>query len=717
MLRKGIAAAILGVALTLPATADEGMWLPFALQGELMEKMREAGLRLDAGDIYRPDTASLSDAVVGLGTEGRPFRHFCTGGLVSGQGLFITNHHCGYNYIQSHSTLQHDYLTDGFWAYTLAEELTNTGLTASILRRMEDVTARALAGTEGLEGEAADSALAANIAAIEAQAVEGTHLRAKVNPFYGGNEYYLSVYEIFTDVRLVGAPPSAIGKFGGDTDNWAWPRHTGDFSIFRIYAGPDNKPAPYSAENVPYRPDKHFEINTEGLKEGDFTFVMGYPGTTREYLPSHAIEYQQEVYNPIAIALAQERIETMKAFMEQDRGVRIQYSGKVAGAANGWKKSIGENLGLARFGVADLKREQERAFEAYAQANPGQGLADILPAYREAYARMSELIPTLLHYSHGALQVEASQLAGQMKALRRGDTLTDERRQALREAARAFFKDYHRPVDERIFAQMMARFDAAVPAADQPEEWRRLRGKHKGDHAAIARWVFDRTIYADSARLLAAIDSYQPKQAKALAADPMGALRDQLAGRYNELWDKMSGVSGQLPALHKRYIAALRAMEPGRQRFPDANSTFRVAYGKTAGYRPADGVAYTWQTTLDGIMEKDNPEIYDYDVPQRLRELATGADFGPYATPGGQLPVCFAATNHTTGGNSGSPVLDAQGRLLGLNFDRAWEGVMSDLHYEPGICRNIGVDIRYVLFVVDRYAGARNLIDEINAGR
>jgi hypothetical protein len=698
------------------ALADEGMWLPFKLKENTIGQMQEKGFKLEAEDIYSPDRPSFNDAVVGLGREGRPFSHFCTGGLISDKGLFVTNHHCGYGYIQRHSTLQNDYLTDGFWAYSLNEELTNTGLTASILRRMEDVTQLVFEGINVKHSnKERDSVMRSNMLSIEQKAIEGTHYFARVSPFYNGNEYYLSVYEIFNDVRLVGAPPSAIGKFGGDTDNWVWPRHTGDFSLFRIYAGPDNKPAPYSSENKPYVPDKYFEINGNGVKEGDFTFVMGYPGTTQQYLPSAAIAFQKNIENPIRIKLREIRIETMKDFMEQDRAVRIQYSSKVAGLANAWKKWIGEIQGLDRFEVVEQKKMLESRFFDFSKENAEY--KDVLNQYDEIYAQLSKITPYREYYNEGAYQIELIRFVHSLRELGNKSNSEINKKEYVT-VVRDFYKDYFLPIDKALFSKLMVQFEANVPVEYQPDYYKKIRKQFKGDLEKLGAWFFEKSVFADSAKLIKAINDFGAKNQKIIISDPAYLLYTGLQEIYENLLNPQFRVlERKLPALNKLYLEGLRKMQTEKTFYPDANSTFRIGYGQVYGYSPIDAVHYDWHTTLAGIMEKDNPDIYDYDVPKKLKELYKDKDFGPYTDAANKVAVCFAATNHTTGGNSGSPILDANGRIVGINFDRAWDGVMSDLYYNPQICRNISLDIRYIMFIVDKYAGAQNIIKELSIVR
>ncbi len=691
--------------------ADEGMWLPFKLKDGIINQMKEKGLTLEADDIYSLEKHGLSEAVVGLGVEGRPFRHFCTGGIISNQGLFITNHHCGYSFIQKHSTLQDDYLKDGFWAYSMEEELINTGLTVSILRKMEDVTQSVFKGVDDkMSVTERDSIVKENIKAIEKEAVEGNHYHAKVYSYYNGNEYYLSVYEIFNDVRLVGAPPSAIGNFGGDTDNWIWPRHTGDFALFRIYAGADNKPAPYSPDNKPYVPDKYFEINGKGLSENDFTFVMGYPGTTQQYLPSQAITLLKDYENPIRIELRDVRISIMKQFMAKDREVGIKYSSKLAGVANGWKKWIGEIQGLDRFDVVGQKKELENQFSNFAKSNPEY--QNILERFDFIYSELYKIAPLRVYYNEGPFQIELLKFTYQFSRLGvYSDSIDKER---LISQVREFYKDYYQPIDQEICARILDKFDSNVPLEYQPDYFKSIKKKHKGDFDKLANWFYSNSIFADSTKLIELINNYKQSKSKVVLNDPFYQLYTALLYTYSTLiGPQLRQLERELPDLEKRYVEGLRKMQTDKQFYPDANSSFRIAYGKTMGFKPVDAVYYEWHTTLDGVIEKGNLGVYDYVVPDKLKDLYKSNDFGTYTGEDGKVSVCFAATNHTTGGNSGSPVVDAHGRLVGINFDRAWEGVMSDMYYNPEICRNISIDIRFALFIIERYGEAQNILEEL----
>ena len=650
MKRFSLLAALLAL-WALPVRADEGMWLP-ALVSQRIEDMQAKGFRLSAEDIYSVNQASLKDAVVLFGSG-------CTGELVSSEGLLFTNHHCGYGYIQKHSSVEHDYLKDGFWARTRADELPNPGLTVRFLERMEDVTAAVLKGyKEKMTEEQRQALVKKNADRIKAQAVkEGNGLKASVEALYYGNQYFLFVFREYRDVRLVGAPPSSIGKFGGETDNWMWPRHTGDFSIFRIYAGKDNLPADYSESNVPYRPRMSLKISRAGVKEGDFTFVYGCPGSTQEYVHSEAVKYIQDISDPEKIALRTTRLNIMKKYMDQSQAVRIQYSSKYAGVANAWKKWQGEEKGLRKNHVVPVKQAYEKRFEEWAQGTRYEGLIGRLT---NLYAARNPLYRAYEYYRESVLTIERLQMAGNPRFNR---------------------KDYYQPIDEEMFVAMMTDFDQNVEDVYKPPYFLEKRAQY----GTMEAWRD--AVFADE------------NEARELSAALNEHFNSTIAPPVAELGKSIT-------LLYRDYMQGQMEFEPQKAFYPDANLTLRVAYGKVAGYRPVDAVWYNPVSTLRGIIEKDNPEIFDYNIPQTLRDI--------YAQGGHEdQPVCFLATNHTTGGNSGSPVLNADGNLVGINFDRVWEGTMSDLVYDPEICRNISLDVRYILFIIKEIGHAAYLLDEM----
>ena len=711
------ASAILASAF-LTVKADEGMWLP-SLISQRIGDMQAKGFRLSAEDIYSINQASLKDAVVLFGGG-------CTGELISSEGLLLTNHHCGYAQIQKHSSVEHDYLKDGFWAMDRSEELPNPGLEVWFLDRMEDVTGAVLDGYEpGMTEQQRDSVVRTNSEAIAGKAEkDGTGLRADVESLYYGNQYFLFVYRVFKDVRLVGAPPSSIGKFGGDTDNWMWPRHTGDFSIFRIYADKDNNPAEYSEDNVPYIPKKYFKISLGGVSEGDFTFIYGFPGRTQEYIVSEAVRYISEISDPHKIALRTLRLDIQDRYMSASQAVRIQYSSKNAAVSNSWKKWQGEMRGIRKMNTVETKKENERLFEEWAAGSEYSGIVgrlDSLYRLMEPYAFAAD------YYNETARAIELTSFAAEYaRRLEKaaGVSSPDEATQARESAKRlaaAFYKDYYMPIDKESFIALMDMFDRNIPSGFKPEYFTESMGRY-GSAEAWADSLFGNSVFSDSSALT--------KTVAAACADGVGTditlLTDDPAVEFGNEFRKwyMEGIrsvvqrlGSEITLLYRDYMKGQMEFNKDRAFYPDANLTLRVAYGTVQGYSPADGTYYLPMSTIEGIMQKDNPDIFDYNIPQRLRDIYAEKDYGEWTVTdaSGRLtvPVCFIATNHTSGGNSGSPVINADGDLIGINFDRVWEGTMSDIVFDPDLCRNISLDIRYVLFIIDKVAGAGHLLDEM----
>ena len=679
----------------VPALADEGMWVPALIQSRIKD-MKAKGFKLTAEDIYSINRSSLKDAVLLFGSG-------CTGEVISDEGLFLTNHHCGYYFIGSHSSVEHDYLTNGFWAMNRSEELPNPGLTVSFLIRMEDVTDRALKGVgDEMPQAERDSMVKANAAGVIAKATAGTHYEAAVEPFYYGNQYFLFVYEKFRDVRLVAAPPSAIGKFGGDTDNWMWPRHTGDFSMFRIYADKNNNPADYSKDNVPYRPRRSFTISTAGLKEGDFTMVYGNPGRTMQYVVSDAIDYAVNRGNPAKIKMRTMRLEIMNAEQAKDPATRIAYAAKNARVSNQWKKWQGESKGLARLGTLDKKRAFEAQFTAWAADKPLY--RDVLPKLRALYAELAPYAFARDYYQEAYQAIEMTQFAqNAAKGIFKPDA---------EKAGDGFFKNYSQTIDRLSTQAVLGEYVKNVPAEWTPAYFLEAVQKAGG----VDRYVdelFEQSNFSTIEKYKALASADSATKAAALQNDPALLLVEAFNTLYNTKVDgTYKRLNTEINTLYRLYMKGLMEMQPDRTFFPDANLTLRVAYGTVEGYSPVDAVYYEPFSTIDGIMEKDNPDIYDYNIPQRLRDLYRTKEYGRWNVDG-SVPVCFLATNHTTGGNSGSPVLNGRGQLVGINFDRTWESTMSDYEFDVVKCRNIIVDIRYVLFVIDRIGNAGYLLDEM----
>lgn len=701
---------LLVLLLVLPAYAQQGgMWIPSLLEGMNEKEMKNLGMKMSAKDIYDVNNSSLKDAVP-------HFNGGCTSEVISSKGLLLTNHHCGFGEIQSHSTVEHDYLTDGFWAMSLAEELPNPGMEVTFIERIEDITTKVLEGTTSLTDEKAKLAkIQENITRLNNTLPKDAWQDSSIRTFYEGNQYMRFVTVTYKDVRLVGAPPSSIGKFGSDTDNWVWPRHTGDFSLFRIYAGQDNKPAEYSPNNIPFTPKHYFPVSIGGVKENDFTLVFGYPGRTTEYLPAVAVEQIVNSLNPAKIEVRDAALKVADGFMRKDNAIKIQYAAKYASIANYWKKWIGESQGLKQTNAIGIKKAYEKDFmarvaKAGKQAEYGQLLNEFEKNYNEiapyALARDYFLEVVLRNTELLSMGYRLYQLEQVYNA--RGEQSFNDRRNNTIADFEYIYKDFNKNVDEKVFEQLIALYGTKVPQQFLPQEL------INADYKALTAEVYgqSRLTSFEGAKQLLEGDA-KTVMAK-LNEDKGYKLVKALADAYiNKVNPKYEEINLKIAALQRTYMKAILELSPKDARiFPDANSTLRVTYGKVNGYGPRDAVYYEPVTYLDGVIEKYIPGDYEFDVPQKLIDLYNKKDYGRYGE-NGKMPVCFIGTNHTTGGNSGSPAIDARGNLIGLNFDRVWEGTMSDIHYDPSICRNIMVDMRYVLFIIDKYAGATRLIDEM----
>jgi hypothetical protein len=686
-----------------------GMWIPSLLKGMNETEMKNLGMKISAEDIYSVNQSSLKDAVP-------QFDGGCTAEMISDKGLLLTNHHCGFDAIQNHSTVEHDYLRDGFWAYKMEDELPNKGMVVMFVVRIEDVTTQVLEGVNAVANELdKQKKIQANIAALTNSLPKESWQENKIRTFYDGNQYVLFVTETFKDIRFVGAPPSAIGKFGSDTDNWVWPRHTGDFSLFRIYADKNNRPAEYAAENVPYKPKHFFPISIAGLKENDFTMVMGYPGKTQEYLPSIAVDQIVSTLNPAKIEVRDAALKAQDRFMRKDQAIKIQYASKYASVANYWKKWIGETKGLKKSNAVEIKKQfeadfQQKVIKSGKQAEYGNLLSD----FDKNYSEIKEYALARDYFTEVALRNTELLAVGyklyQLEQIlnTKGEQAFTDRKNNLSNGISDFYKDYNSDVDKAVFEQLMQLYATKSPKQFLPQSLidsniiqltADVFGTSKLTHLA----GFKSLLEGDSKAVIEKINADKGYQLIKSIAD---AYLKNVAPKYDELNLKNT-------ATQRTYMKAILELSPKSARiFPDANSTLRVTYGKVKGYKPNDGVVYEPYTYLEGVMEKYIPGDYEFDVPAKLVELYQSKDYGRYGT-NGKMPVCFIATNHTTGGNSGSPALDANGNLVGLNFDRVWEGTMSDIYYSPDICRNIMVDSRYILFIIDKFAGAQNLINEL----
>ncbi|RRJ93266.1 S46 family peptidase [Paenimyroides tangerinum] len=701
---------LLVVLFSVPMFAQQGgMWIPSLLNGMNETEMTNLGMKMSAEDIYSVNQSSLKDAVP-------HFNGGCTSEVISPNGLILTNHHCGYGEIQSHSTVENDYLQDGFWAKSYAEELPNEDLEVTFIVSINDVTKEVLNGVNALKTEGEKKALIEkNISNLQKTYKREDWQNVMIRTFYEGNQYMLFVTESFEDVRLVGAPPSSIGKFGSDTDNWVWPRHTGDFALFRIYADKNNRPAKYSKDNVPYKPKHFLPISLDGIEQDDFTMVFGYPGKTQEYLPSYAVEQIVNELNPAKIEIRDAALKVTDGYMRQDQAIKIQYASKFARIANYWKKWIGESQGLKKSNAVAVKKAYEVDFTnkvnaAGKQAEYGNLLPEFERLYKEIapYALANDYFQEVVLRNNELLSVgfRLYQLENTYK--QNGEQAFNDRKENLIKGFEALYKDYNKKVDEDVFEQIIALYGKNAPANLTPAIIKNV------DYAKLTDEVYTKSALTSYDGLKALFSGSAPDVIKKMNQDFGFKVAKDLAKDYfDKVAPKYQELNTEIAALQRTYMKAQLEMNPDARIFPDANSTLRVTYGKVDGYEPKDAVSYDYVTYLDGVMEKYVPGDYEFDVPAKLIELYDNKDFGPYADKNGKLPVNFIGTNHTTGGNSGSPAIDAEGNLIGLNFDRVWEGTMSDIYYDPAICRNIMVDARYILFVVDKYADAKHLIDEM----
>ncbi|MFK7785490.1 MAG: S46 family peptidase [Crocinitomicaceae bacterium] len=690
-------------------SAEEGMLIPSLIKA-FEDDMQAMGMKLSAEDIYSVNQSSLKDAIMHFGGG-------CTAELVSDQGLLLTNHHCGYSQVQSHSSLENDYIKYGFWAKTQSDELENPGLTASRIVRVEDMTAAVFAGTGGLSGEAYGQRIEANIQELIAAATDGNHYEANIKAFNYGNEYYMIVQEVFRDVRLVGAPPSSIGKFGGDTDNWVWPRHTGDFSVFRIYAGADNKPADYNKNNKPYQPLRYLPISMKDRVPGEFTMIYGFPGTTEQHLSSEHLRYIMDMERPARIAMREQSLGVIDASMQSSDLLRIKYASKQARIANGWKKWIGQIGGLQTVDAIQIKLDREKEYNDRAAEKTEWQMK-----YSTVIAEMNQLVAD---YKDGdfayAMAIEYMYVGAEsFKRAREIEKFiieyedlvklgeTDDEIEKLRKKAKGFFKDYDEETDRKIFIKTTEEYMSRMEGKGLSELLKSQSVE------ALANTIFSNSVLVNEARFETFLNNLSDSTvADFTENDPAFKLWTGMSGEfYQGVIPRVREFKGKMNQLLKVYVEGKLEMFPNQKHWADANSTLRITYGKLEGSAPHDGMAYTEHTTLDGIIAKNNTGKSDFELLPDFRKLAETKDYGGYDQDG-ELWVCFTGSNHTTGGNSGSPVIDGEGNLMGLNFDRSWESTMSDFMFDADRCRNITVDIRYVLWIMDKYAGANHLVEEM----
>jgi len=726
---KRFVSLLMGLSLLLSfssAKADEGMWLLSLLKKNNISEMQKMGFKLSAEDIYTINQSCIKDAIVGLGRAGRPFSHFCTGELISKKGLFLTNHHCGFGAIQAHSTTEHDYLSDGFWAYNMKEELTNEGITASILKRMDDVTTKVLEGVnDKMNEQERHTLIAKNKKAIMAAAEEGTYLRANVKSMFKGNQYFLFVYEIFQDVRLVGAPPQSMGKFGGDTDNWMWPRHTADFSMFRIYTGKDGKPATYAEENVPLVPRHHLPISLKGVDQGDFAMIMGFPGTTNHYLTSFGLKETMDITNANRYNIRTVRLAKMKEEMMKSDKVRIQYSSKHAGSANYWKYSNEQNKALKKLNIMGAKKSLEQEFSTWVNANETRKAkyAEALPLIEKVFTARSKDANLFSYYLECLLSgTELPSFSYGTSALKRelakGKTADKKKIKAitaqLKEAGKAFYKNYDQNTEKKIIAALFSYFGNNVPSVNQPSIFKIIKKKYKGDYNKFANAMMEKSVFASEAKFNAFLAKPSLKVlSKDLTFRTGESIIDGFRKYYTSYKEKTEGLDKGM----RLFVGGLVAMNKERAQpkamAPDANSTLRLTYGKVLAYSPKDGVDYKYYTTMEGIIEKMDPTSFEFKVPARLVKLYNEKDYGQYADADGKIRTCFISNLDITGGNSGSPVINANGELIGTAFDGNSEAMSGDIDFEENLQRCISLDVRYTLWIIDKFAGAQNLIDEM----
>src|SRR5690554_6460136 len=696
--------------ISFPIFAQQGgMWVPSLLEGMNESEMKNLGMKMSVSDIYNVNQSSLKDAVP-------HFNRGCTSEVISPKGLLLTNHHCGYGQIQSHSSVENDYLQNGFWAKSLAEELPNKNLEVTFIVSIHDVTKEILNETASLTNETDKKAkIQSNMNDLQKSFEHEKWQTVMIRTFFEGNQYMLFVIETYKDIRLVGAPPSSIGKFGSDTDNWVWPRHVGDFALFRIYADKNNLPAEYSEDNVPYKPRHFLPISLDGVEEGDFTLVFGFPGFTDEYLPAIAIEQLINTLNPARIAIREEALAVVDEYMRNDQQIKIQYASKFARIANYWKKWRGETQGLIKSNAVEIKRQQERDLKTQiAKKGKQDEYGDLLPLFETYYKQLEPYALARENFMETVLRNgELLRFAFQTYQLKnayhqRGEQSFNDRRDNLLASFKSQYNDFNAQVDRDVFKALTALYAKEVPAQFLPKSFKNL------DAAALTKQVYDNSAFVSYNKLEALLQGDAKTVISRLEKDPGFKVASDLADAY---FDKVApdydALNLKITGLERGYMKALLELSPKEARiFPNANGTLRATYGQVTGYSPADAVYYEPVTYLEGVMEKYIPGDYEFDVPEKLIDLYKRKDYGQYAE-NGKLPVNFIGTNHTTGGNSGSPAIDAHGNLVGLNFDRVWEGTMSDYYYDPVISRNIMVDIRYVLFIVDKYAGAKHLIDEM----
>jgi hypothetical protein len=696
---------------------DEGMWLPLLLERLNYVDMQKMGLHLTADELYSINHNSLKDAIVGLSSGGATGGFFCTAEMVSSQGLIFTNHHCGYGAIQNHSTTEHDYLTNGFWAKSLSEELSNEEMCASFLQRIENVTDSIIPMLSDTMSETSRSEKVREISGkLRKRAEESGKYEVSVKSFYGGNEYYMFVFTTYKDVRLVGAPPSSVGKFGGDTDNWMWPRHTGDFSIFRVYTDPEGKPATYNEKNIPLKPAHHLPISLKGIKKNDFAMIWGYPGTTNRYLTSYGIEFNLEVFYPTLIKLFGKELETMKERMDEDQAVKIAYADNYAGIANTWKNFIGQSKMLVRNKVIDKKLAIEKDFVTWYGNNPElkKKYGTVLDDLKKNYADMKKLAIPVYYANLAGNGLDVCELAGEFSGLKsaledKNKAAVKEAQEGLKESITESFKESDMLVSKNIAIAMLEMYKKDVVKSELPSIFTLIEEKYDNDVKAFVNELYETSVFVTKER---ATKFAENPSLKVFKKDLGWKLHESMSAAFGKYMGAFGSARTAVSAANRKFIAGIREMNPNLVKYPDANSTMRMTYGSVQDYYPADAVHYDYVTTFKGVMQKEDPSNEEFIVEKKLKDLYKAKDYGQYGE-NGELVVCFLTTNDITGGNSGSPVINADGHLIGLAFDGNWEAMSGDIMFEPDMQRTICVDARYVLFIIDKFAGATNLINEL----
>ena len=694
--------------------ADEGLWLPLLIERLNYEDMQEMGLQLTPEEIYSVNNSSLKDAIVQFGNG-------CTGEIISDKGLILTNHHCGQGRIQDHSTPENNYLKEGFWARSMKEELPNEGLTVSFLIRMEDVSDRVLENVRaGMGEQKRDSIIDRNIKKIKKKATKDNNYKANIKSFYEGNEYYMFIKQEYPDVRLVGAPPSSIGNYGGDTDNWMWPRHTGDFSLFRVYTAPDGSPAEYSEDNVPMDPKHHLPISIDGVKPGDFSMIMGYPGGTDRYMTSYGIKQNLDKTYPTRIKIRGKKLDIMDKYMENNTSVRIKYSSKRAHVSNYWKNFKGKSKALKDLNVAREKEKLEERLTEWINESPErrEKYGNALPNIKEAYEAYSDHVIQRYYFIEaialGPEVIGFSRDFDPMAGALATDTVDSEKieklSKKLKSDVKEHFKNYYKPLDKNMTAVMFRMYSKEVPKEQQPDMFKDLVKKHDGNFEKLADQIFSNSMFDSKEAVMKWLND--PKL-KTLKEDPVYKLKEAFFRNYGKMQAGLKEADMKKSKGRRLFMQALRKMDSDKTFYPDANFTMRLTYGEVAGYEPEDAVTYLYKTTLQGVMEKEDPDDKDFIVPDKLKKLYKNKNYGRYGE-GDEMPVCFITDHDITGGNSGSPVIDGKGNLVGLAFDGNWEAMSGDIAFEHELQRTINADIRYVLFVIDKFAGAQNIIDELD---